>query len=140
MNKKNIIQVLAGSAMALLLFVSAPLAAGMNADKYEDNFEQRQYKQMPAPMVNSIQGIEAAPKIDNPTPDRVTNRSDRDRALTEQVQRSLEPYSGVTVDSEQGIVRLRGHVDTMQERDAIIQRARSVGGVNSVEADINVRQ
>ena len=68
--------------------------------------------------------------------DRKTNRTELDQNLTDQVERMLEPYSGVSADAEKGIVTLTGIVDSPQERENIIQRTRSVPGVNEVWSEL----
>ena len=92
------------------------------------------------PMNNDIDDHNAWTKFSQhpKMPDRVTKRTERDSEMIEQVEQRLEPYGNIDVDAEQGVVRLRGTVDTMQDRDAIISNTRSVGGVQSVESYIRV--
>lgn len=72
-------------------------------------------------------------------PAPLIERDEKDARLTRQVKQALEPsYSGISVDTEEGTVRLRGNVDSLQDRDAIIKDVRSVGGVQSVESYIRV--
>lgn len=71
--------------------------------------------------------------------DRKTNRTDIDQSVTDQVERMLEPYSGVSADAEKGIVTLTGTVESAQERDNIIQRTRAVPGVNEVRSELRIQ-
>lgn len=139
MKTRSIIQVLAGSAMAMTLIVSAPLALNTyNADKYDDNRDERYYKQMSAPMVNSMDRPSLAPQLPQPSPDRVTKPTEMDDSISSQARSYLEPYNRVSVSTEQGIVRLRGNVDSVQERIDAIDRVRSISGVRNVESEITV--
>lgn len=92
------------------------------------------------PMNNDIDDHNSWTKFSRQStiPDRVTKRTERDNEMIEQVEQRLEPYGNIDVDAEEGVVRLRGNVDTIQERDAIISNTRSVGGVQSVESYIRV--
>ena len=135
MKKKPVIIALLQSALALTLLVGTPiLADASTADNRNPDLNP--------PYDDRITDNEANTKWNaeqKAIPDRVTNVTERDRVVMDNVRRNLEPYHGITVEAEEGIVRLRGNVDTMQERDAIIQRARSAGGVMEVQSFIHAK-
>lgn len=71
--------------------------------------------------------------------DRVTNRTMSDSDLEQKVKEVLEPYRHVGVSAEKGIVTLTGKVASVEEEAVIISRVRSVQGVESVKANLEVK-
>lgn len=134
--KKTTLFALFQSALMVTLLVGAPLVAdaASNADQAVTPGLRN------IPKDDRISDTEADHTFRyDARPDRVTMRTDRDKALAEQVEKNIEPYTNIDVDAEEGTIRLKGKVDTVQERNTIIQRARSVYGVQSVEEDITVK-
>ena len=124
---------LGGSLMAAMLF-----AAGTPAMALED---QRDPATPIPPMTNKITTKTESMKTEKGAPDRVLERTDRDKAVINQVERVLEPYSGLSIDAEQGTVFIRGSVDNTMDRNMIIDKTRSVNGVRDVNIDgLEVRQ
>jgi len=67
-----------------------------------------------------------------------------DRTLTDRVKSEIfrpadSPKGDVVVDSENGVVHLRGSVATVQLRDRLVGDASAVDGVQRVEDLLNVR-
>lgn len=119
MKKKPFMLALMQSALVLTLLVAAPLAASA-----ESASSQRADW-------NTLNGTQM-------TTDRVTEVTDADAALRDSVQRAMDSYSSVKVDAETGTVTLTGTVSSQAERDAAIQRARSISGVKAVKSELRV--
>lgn len=141
MKKKPVILALLQSALVVTLLVGAPLAADAISDAQDNKMNRQPSPAQIPPKDDTMSRPGASFDPNNPAmkePDRVVSKTDRDSALEERVEKTLEPYN-VKVDAEEGIVRLTGTVDTMQQRDAIIQQTRGVGGVQSVESYLRVK-
>lgn len=137
MNRKTFFIGLLQGALAVTLLVGAPLTATA------DHMDKRNPAVATPPMNNSISDTQPMSPMRNEkgSPDRVLERTDRDKAMITQVERVLQPASGLSVDAEQGTVFIQGTVDTRAERNAIIERARSVNGVSDVNIDrLTVRE
>jgi osmotically-inducible protein OsmY len=68
----------------------------------------------------------------------------QDGAITASVKMALAVKRGVSatrinVDTDQGVVTLRGQVETQTERHLAVMVAKNVGGVRDVVNDITVR-
>lgn len=79
-----------------------------------------------------------------PEGDRTASVALHDAAITASVKIALAVKRGVSaheinVDTDQGVVTLRGQVDTQAERQLAVMVARDVGGVRDVVNDITVR-
>lgn len=61
-----------------------------------------------------------------------------DSAVTGRVKMALDNYRDITVTTDDGVVKLTGNVDSKQDRDAAVKRARQVNGVKSVKDDLMV--
>lgn len=126
---KTLTRVLLG-ALTLAVLVSAPMAANAGGDSDRLNPQDPIWR-------NQFRS-----EWNNPTfikHDRVTNSTDADDALEEQVSSAVNSYWIDTV-AEKGIVTLSGTVDTMAERDAAIAAASSVPGVRYLNAKLGVRE
>lgn len=62
-----------------------------------------------------------------------------DSAITGRVKMSLDNYRDINVTTDNGVVKLSGNVDSKQDRDAAVKRAREVNGVKSVKDDLMVK-
>lgn len=121
--------------LAAMLFAAGVPAMAMDTDN------QRNPARPVPPMSNDMNNRNELMKTEVGQPDRVLDRTDRDRAVIDRVERVLEPYNGLSVDAEQGTVFIRGTVDSTMDRNMIIDKARSVGGVRDVNIDgLTVRQ
>lgn len=68
-----------------------------------------------------------------------TNRTATDDNLRERLDNTLKPYSGISADTEKGVVTLTRNVENMQERDNIITKTRSLPGVQDVRSLLQIK-
>lgn len=72
-------------------------------------------------------------------PDRVTQKSQADAMLESAVRQALQREKSVSVIAENGVVTLRGKVESAAERLALVKLTESVEGVKAVRAELRVK-
>ena len=71
-------------------------------------------------------------------PDRVTQETEADKRLESAVKQALQAGACVGVTAENGVVTLRGKVNSAKQRLDLVRAAQSVSGVTSVRAELAV--
>lgn len=87
----------------------------------------------------------SSPSTTSPTPGLPGSADAANRTLSTEVKRVLSSVQGmsdaaqnITVTANNGVVTLRGTVDTRAQKDALEEKARAVPGVTQVDNQIEV--